>query len=132
MALIDGKKFSKITQKYCCENKVFGDVRTCILNNYCLNDNMQTGRCLIMIWNNSGRRFFPHKKYRCFDLTFSFWGIPEDLATGRKSFIHIVYESAEEISFRELKRRAITQPEDEFLRVAKEIINPTYRTKYAG
>ena len=132
MALIDGKKFSKITQKYCCDSKVFADVRTRILNNYCLNDNIQPGRCLIMIWNNSGRRFFLHKKYRCFELTFTFWGIPEDLATGRRSFIHIAYEVAEEISFREFKRRAVTQPEDEVLRQAKEVINPIYKTEYNG
>jgi len=84
-----------------------------------------------MIWNNSGRRFFLQKKYRCFDLKFTFWGVPEDLAAGRKSFINIVYKGAEEISFGKFKRRAITQPEDELLRQAKEIINPTYRTKYA-
>ena len=130
MALIDGKKFRKITQKYCCANKVFGDVRTRILNNYYLNDNRQSGRCLIMIWNNSGRKFFLHKKYKYFDLTFTFWGIPEDLATGRKSFIHRVFESVGEISWREFKKRAVTQPEDEFLRVAKEIINPIYITKH--
>src|SRR5450759_4569361 len=123
MALIDGKKFSKITQKYCCDSKIFRDVRKHILNNYCLNDNIKPGRCLIMIWNNSGRRFFLHKQYRCFDLTFTFWEIPEDLATGRKSFIHLAYEGAEEISFREFKSRANTQPEDEVLREAKKIIN---------
>ena len=130
MALIDGKKFKLIVQRYGCENKVFGDVRTHILNNYCLNDIIQPGRCLIMISNNSGRRFFLHKQYRCFDLTFTFWGIPEDLATGRRSFIHLAFEVAEEISYRELKRRAITQPEDELLRQAKEIINPIYRIKH--
>jgi hypothetical protein len=127
MALIDSKKFDKIVKQYGCENKVFGDVRTSILNNYCLTENMQSGRCLIMIRNNSGRRFFLQKKYRCFDLTFKFWGIPEDLATGRRSFIHLAYERVEEISFGKFKRRAITQPEDEFLRVAKEIINPTFK-----
>src|SRR5450759_603573 len=123
MVLINGDKFREITQKYCCDSKVFGDVRTCILHNYCLNDNIQPGRYLIMICNNSGRRFFLHKQYRCFDLTFTFWGIPEDLATGRKSFIHLAYEGAEEISFREFKSRANTQPEDEVLREAKKIIN---------
>jgi hypothetical protein len=132
MALIDGKKFKLIVQRYGCENKVFGDVRTRILNNYCLNDNIQSGRCLIMIWNNSGRRLFLQKKYRCFDLTFTFWGIPGDLVTRRRSLIHIAYEGAEEISFGKFKSRAITQPEDEFLRVAKEIINPIYKVKYNG
>ena len=132
MALLDGKKFNLIVQRYGCENKVFRDVRKHILNNYCLNDNIQPGRCLIMIWNNSGRRFFLHKKYRCFELTFTFWGIPEDLATGRRSFIHLAYEGAEKISFREFKSRAITQPEDEVLREAKEIINPIYKTKING
>ena len=77
-----------------------------------------------MIWNNSGRRFSLQKKYRRFDLAFTSWGIPEDLATGRKSFIHLAYGGVEEISVRELKRRAITQPEDEILRKVKEIINP--------
>ena len=132
MALIDGKKFSKITRKYCCENKVFGDVRTCILNNYSLTDNTQSGMCLIMIRKNSGRIFFLHKKYRYFDLTFTFWGIPEDLVTGRRSFIHILFKGAEEISFREFKCRAITQTEDKVLRQAKEIINPIYKTEYNG
>src|SRR5450759_1633314 len=116
MALLDGKKFNLIVQKYCCDNKVFGDVRKHILKNYCLCDDLQSGRCLIIIYNKSGRRFFLHKKYRFFDLNFSFWGVPEDSATRRKSFLHLVYGSAEEISFREFKRRAVTQPEDEVLR----------------
>ena len=77
-----------------------------------------------MISNKSGRRLFLEKKYRCFDLRFSFWGVPEDLATGRKSFIHLTYDNAETISFRELKRRAINQPEDEVFLEAKLIINP--------
>lgn len=132
MVLLDGKKFNLIVQRYCCDSKVFVDVRKHVLNNYCLNDNIQPGRCLIMICNNSGRRFFLNKQYRCFDLTFTFWGIPEDLATGRKSFIHLAYEGAEEISFREFKSRAITQPEDEVLRKAKNIINYTYNAKYNG
>jgi hypothetical protein len=132
MADIDGNKFSEIIHRYGCDKKVFGDVRTHILRNYCLNDDMQSGRCLILISNNSGRRFFFHKKYRFFDLSFSFWGIPEDLATGRKSFLHLAYDRAEEISWREFKRRALTQPEDEVLRQAKEIINPIYKTEYNG
>ena len=124
MALLNSNKFDKIVQRYGCEQKVLVDVRRYILNNFCLKDNLQQGKCLIMICNKSGRRFFLQKKYRCFDLRFSFWGIPEDLATGRKSFIHLTYEYAETISFRELKRRAVNQPEDEVLRKAKEIINP--------
>lgn len=87
MALIDGKKFKLIIQRYCCEDKVFGDVRRCILNNYCLNDNIQTGRCLLMIRNNSGHRFSLQKRYRCFDLRFTFCGIPEDSAPGQNAFI---------------------------------------------
>ena len=126
MALIDGKKFKLIVQRYGCENKVFGDVRTHILNNYCLTDYEQSGRNLIMICNNSGRNFFLQRKYRFFDLKFSFWGIPEDLATGRRSFTNIYYEGAEEISFREFKKRVVTRPEDEILREAEKIINPIY------
>ena len=124
MALLNSNKFDKIVQLYGCEQEVFGDVRRHILKNYCLNDNMQHGKYLLMICNNSGRRFFLRKKFRCFDLSFSFWGIPEDLAIGRRSFIHLNYECAETISFREFKRRAINQPEDEVLRKAKQIINP--------
>jgi hypothetical protein len=124
MALLNSNKFDKIVQRYGFETEVFGYVRKYILRNYYIKDNKQPGRCLIMICNKSGRRFFLQKKYRCFDLRFSFWGIPEDLETGRKSFIHLNYEYAETISFRELKRRAVNQPEDEVLREAKQIINP--------
>jgi hypothetical protein len=48
------------------------------------------------------------------------------METGRMSFIHLSYDGAETISFREFKRRAINQPEDAVLREANEIINPNF------
>lgn len=132
MPLLNDKQFSKITRMYNCDNKIFGAVREHIINNYILKENIQVGRCLVTISDNSKRWSIIRRKDRYFDLAFTYWEFTGDISSGRRPFLHLAYDGVEELTKDELEKRIEAQPVEEVLREAKEIINPIYKTKYNG
>jgi hypothetical protein len=127
MALINGNKFRKITQRYCCDSKVFETAREHIINNYCPSEHIQVGRCPITITDNSTRWLMPRKKNRYLDLALTSWRIPRNMPITWETYLQLTYEGAEELILDEFERRKEILPMDEVLREAKDIINPTYK-----
>ena len=129
MALIDGKKFSKITQNYGFESDVLDEVTCFIYKNCELKETMSVSRCVVEVLDLAKRRIIPRKQIRYFDLVFSYYSIPKYKPESTKTYIHIVFEAAEELTKEEFERRKEALSGEEVLRKAKEIINPVYKTK---
>ncbi|HUX56666.1 MAG TPA: hypothetical protein VMV77_06815 [Bacteroidales bacterium] len=53
MALINGRKFSKIIHRYRCDDNVLQQVREHILSNYWQSEQLEEGRCHVTLTDNS-------------------------------------------------------------------------------
>lgn len=126
MALIDGKKFRKIIQKYGCLDEVLEEITYVIYKNYEVKEKVSFGRCLVEVLDFKKRRIMPLRQIRYFDLAFSFWLNPDCKSDNDEICIKVDFEAAEEISLEEYEKREEIVPMEETLRAAKKIINPIY------
>jgi hypothetical protein len=123
MALIDGKHFSRIIQRYQCNPDILRQIREYIIGNYGTSENLEAGRCLVTLSDHNKRWLLPKRKDKYFDLVFTYWGISKYNLSRGKNDIQIEYGGAEEVSKDEFERRKESLPLAEVLRKAKEIIN---------
>ena len=128
MALIDGKKFSKITRRYHCDDEVLKQIREFIITTMIPDEDVIFNHCIVTVTHRSRRLFGRPRQPRYFQVAFyvMYYQIGEEFVG--EPVLEITYDAAWELSKEEYELRMTEQTKAHiFLREAKEIINPTVK-----
>jgi len=133
MALIDGKKFSKITHRYHCDDKVLRQIREFIITSMIPDEDVIFNHCIVTVTDRSRRLFGHQRQPRYFHVAFyiMYYQIGEEFVG--EPVLEITYDAAWELTREDYEQRMTEQTKAHILlRQAKEIINPIYKTEYNG
>jgi len=127
MALIEGKKFSKITRSYRCDDEVLKQIREFIMTTMIPDEDVIFNHCIVTIIDRSRRLFGHPRQPRYFHVAFylMYYQIGQEFVG--EPVLEITYDAAWELSKEEYELK-ITEQEKvhSILREAKVIINPSY------
>ena len=126
MGEMNGRKFRKIILKYNCNAFVLKQIRDSVIPNFTLGENIVFENCLLKLVDHSKRVLFRPRRTRYFHIDFFMTYFMSGL---NDLFFEIDFRDIEEISGADYERRKAILPEEEILREAKRIINPSFRLR---
>ena len=127
MALIYGKKFSKITHRYRCDDDVLRQIREFIITTMIPDEDVIFNHCIITVTDRSRRLFSRPRQPRYFQVAFYVMYYQIGQTFVGEPVLEITYDAAWELTKDDYESRMSEQlKERSVLSEAKEIINATY------
>jgi hypothetical protein len=131
MAGIDGKKFSKITRRYRCDEDVIRQIREFIITTMIPDEDVIINHCIVTVNDLSKRLFARSRQTRYFDVVFYVMYYQIGKSFIGEPVLEITYDAAWELSREDYEDRMTEQTKAHtLLREAKEIINPIYNSTF--
>lgn len=127
MTGIDGKKFSKITNRYRCDDEVLSQIREFIISTMIPDEDVILNHCLVALTDRSKRLLNRSRQARYFDVVFyvMYYQIGKEFVG--EPVLEITYDAAWELTKEDYEQRMAEQKKTHILlRDAKVIINPSY------
>ena len=125
MALIDGKKFNKITHRYRCDDEVLKQIREFIITTMIPDEDVIFNHCIVTVTDRFRRLFGRPRQPRYFHVAFyvMYYQIGEEFVG--EPVLEITFDAAWELTREDYEQRMTEQTKTHILlRAAKEIINP--------